>query len=138
MPNWSIGKSSFEVVYIRSPLHTLDLVPLPKLPRINIVDDHLIDKVTNIHGEVKNKWEESVAKYKSMLDKHKRFKSFNIDDLVMVHLDRKQLLIGEYNKLEQKKIGPFRILHKINDNAYIIDLLEEYAILKTFNVQDLY
>lgn len=35
----------------------------------------------------------------------------------------------------QKKIGPFGVLHKIN-NAYVIVLLDFCAIFKTFNVQD--
>ncbi len=43
VPNRSSGKSPFEIVYIRPPLHTLDLVPLPKLPGMSIIADHMID-----------------------------------------------------------------------------------------------
>ncbi|KAH9735703.1 hypothetical protein KPL71_017836 [Citrus sinensis] len=138
VPNRSSGKSPFEVVYIRPPLHTLDLVPLPKLPGMSIIADHLIHKVIDIHGEVKKKLEESTTKYKAIADKHRRFKSYKVGDYVMVHLRKERVPAGEYSKLKQKKIGPFRILQKINDNAYIIDLPEHYVISNTFNVQDLY
>lgn len=53
MPNHSTGKSPFEVVYIHSPLHTLNLVHLPKPPGMSIIVDHLIDNVIDVYGEVK-------------------------------------------------------------------------------------
>ena len=33
--------------------------------------------------------------------------------------------------------GPFEVLHRINDNAYKVDLPGEYGVLATFNVADL-
>ena len=93
VPNRSSGKSPFEVVYIRPPLHTLDWVPLPKLPGMSVIANHLIDKVIDVHGEVKNKLEESTAKYKAIADKHRRFKSYKVGDYVMVHLRKERVLV---------------------------------------------
>ena len=138
VPNHSSGKSPFEVVYICPPLHTLDLVPLPKLLGMSIIVDHLINKMIDVYEEVKKKLEESTAKYKAIADKHKRLKSYKVGDYVMVHLRKEGVPTREYSKLKHKKIGPFHILQKINDNVYIIDLPEHYVILNTFNVQDLY
>jgi hypothetical protein len=33
--------------------------------------------------------------------------------------------------------GPFRIIKKVNDNAYNVDLLGDYNVSATFNVKDL-
>ena len=38
---------------------------------------------------------------------------------------------GGQKKLDAKKIGPFRIIQKINDNAYVLDLPHEMKISKT-------
>lgn len=44
---------------------------------------------------------------------------------------------GSYNKLKEKKIGPCRILEKINNNAYKIDLPPNFQTHPSFNVKNL-
>ena len=137
MPNQSNGKPPLEIVYIRPPLHTLDLVLLPKLPGKNIIANHMVDKVINVHEEVKKKLEESTTKYKAYKNKHRHFKFFAVGDQVMVNLQKDRFRFGEYNKLKQNKIESFLVLKKINDNACVMDLWVNYNISKTFNIQDL-
>ncbi|KAF7151726.1 hypothetical protein RHSIM_Rhsim02G0024000 [Rhododendron simsii] len=109
-----------------------------QLPGMSVIAGHMAEKVANIHAEVKQKLEESTTKYKAAADKHRRVKVFEVGDLVMVHLRKERFPVGTYNKLKHKKIGPVQILQKINDNAYVVDLPEDLAISKTFNIQDLF
>ena len=46
--------------------------------------------------------------------------------------------MGKYNKLQLKKYGPYKIIQNINNNAYVIELLESMAISKTFNAVDIF
>ena len=46
--------------------------------------------------------------------------------------------MGRYNKLKPRKIGPCKILKKINDKAYEVELPEGQKFKNSFNVSDLY
>nr|GEX49109.1 ATP-dependent DNA helicase RecG [Tanacetum cinerariifolium] len=134
MVNRSTGKSPFSVVYQKPPNHTLNLVPLPKILGCSIAAENFAEKIEAIQADVRLKLEASNSKYKEDMDRHRRTKIYAEGDLVMVHLRKERFRVGTYNKLKRKKIGPCRILKKINDNAYVVDLPQDMAISNTFNV----
>ncbi|GJW21816.1 RNA-directed DNA polymerase [Tanacetum coccineum] len=132
----STGFSPFEVVYKTSPWHVVDLVDLPG--KKNIQANRMVEEVQATHEVVRANITEANAKYKFTADKHRRKKLFQVEDEVMVFLRKERFPVGTYSKLEPKKYGPYKILRKINDNAYVVDLPNTISISKTFNVSDIY
>ncbi|GJX38868.1 putative nucleotidyltransferase, ribonuclease H [Tanacetum coccineum] len=109
--NRSTGKTPFSVVYQKPPNHTLDLVPLPKIPCYSIAAKNFAEKIGAIEADVRLKLKASNAKYKEDRDKHRRTKIFAEGGLVMAHLRKERF-----------------------PNAYVVDLPEDMAISNTFNV----
>ncbi|GKF29656.1 hypothetical protein Tco_0095998, partial [Tanacetum coccineum] len=58
-------------------------------------------------------------------------------DLVWIRLGKERFPVGRFGKLQPRADGPFRVLKRINDNAYKIDLPGTYNVSATFNVADL-
>lgn len=56
----------------------------------------------------------------------------------MLHLRKGRFPKGVCNKLKYKKIYPYRIMKKVYNNTYELDLTETLNISPIFNVVDLY
>jgi hypothetical protein len=98
----------------------------------------LVDTVQTIQTEVWQRLEEFNAKYKKVTERQQRAKVFQEWELVIVYLCQELFQTGPYNKLKSKKYGPFRVLMRINDNVYIVDLPKDMAISPTFNAADIF
>ena len=123
MHNWSTSKTPFEVVYLQPPKMILDLVTLPNVPGLSQEAELAAEKVARIHQEVTSRLQQSNDKYKQAADLKKRPKEYEVGDLVMILLRKGRFPPGVYHKLKNRKLGPCRIIKKINANAYVLELL---------------
>ena len=90
-----------------------------------------------LHKVISDKIKQSNFDYKLRADVRRKFKTFDINDLAMVRIRPERFPLGTVIKLHARSAGPFKILTKLNDNAYVIDLLEDFEINPTFNIENL-
>jgi len=79
--------------------------------------------------DMKQKLMKTNTEYKEATDRHHHAKVF---------LHEERFLVGSYSKLRVKKYCPYTIIKKFANNAYVIDILDNMSIFKTFNVLDIY
>jgi hypothetical protein len=60
-----------------------------------------------------------------------------VGDLVWLHLRKDRFPELRKSKLMPRGAGPYKILEKINDNAYKLELPPEFRVSPTFNIADL-
>jgi hypothetical protein len=80
---------------------------------------------------VQEQLEKSQAKYKTRHDKHRVDHSFQVGDEVWLYISKERLK-GEGKKLKPIRYGPFKILDKIDNNAFCLDLppyMQMYAVV---------
>nr|KYP53432.1 hypothetical protein KK1_024566 [Cajanus cajan] len=63
--------------------------------------------------------------------------TFEVGDWVWLHLRKDRFLTQRMSKLSPRGDGSFQVLHKINDNAYKLDLPSKCGTSSSFNVCDL-
>jgi len=117
---------------MKVPHHLLNLPKLPIGEKFSSAANTLAEHVLNIQKLVQLKLEKSNAQYKAAINKKRREKVFKERDMVMVYLRRERIPAGSYNKLKSKKYGLFKIMKKINDNAYVVDFPSNIMMTKTF------
>ncbi|RDX65376.1 hypothetical protein CR513_55967, partial [Mucuna pruriens] len=117
--NTITSHSFFELVYEFNPLTPLDLLPMPNIScMLNCDGISKAQFVKDFHAKAHSHTEKKVEQYANKANK--RFPNL-----------RKSKL------LPKRGDGPFKVLSKVNDNAYILDMPQTYDGSHTFHVTDL-
>ena len=91
--------------------------------------------IKKLHEGLKTK--KKYAKCVEQANKDRKLLSFEVEDLVWVHLNKGRFLALKFGRLKSMVDGAFNIIEKIGENAYNLELPNGYDILPKFNVKDL-
>src|SRR6266540_388646 len=127
----------FQIVYRLLPRAPIDLMPLPSSEKLNFDATKRDELMLKLHETTKENIERMNAKYKFAGDKGRKELKFEPGDLVWLHLRKERFPELRKSKLLPRADGPFKVLEKINDNAYRLDLPADFGVSPTFNIADL-
>jgi hypothetical protein len=90
-----------------------------------------------MHETTKLNIEKMNEKYRIAASQGRKEVKLEPGDLVWLHLRKERFLELRKSKLMSCAAGPFKILTKINDNAYKLELPSEFGVSPSFNISDL-
>ena len=111
---------------------------LPINDRNNSNAHDLAEDLLKIHKQAHENIVKANARYQHKANRGlKGSKQLQIGDFAWIHLRKERFPQLRKNKLMPRAMGPFQIIDKYGDNAFKMDLLEEFGISSTFNIGDI-
>ena len=129
--------SPFQVVYGFNPRAPIDLLPLPSTETTHKDARECDDFIRKLHETTQSNIERINEKYRITGSKGRKKIKLEPGDLVWLHLRKDRFLELRKSKLMPRAAGPYKIIEKINDNAYKLELPPEFGVSPTFNIADL-
>ncbi|WVZ83846.1 hypothetical protein U9M48_030943 [Paspalum notatum var. saurae] len=127
----------FQVVYGFNPRAPIDLLPLPTGKRVHRDAKERAEFILKLHATTKETIEKMTEKYRDAGSKGRKELKLKAGDLVWLHLRKDRFPDLRKSKLMPRADGPFKIIEKINDNTYKLELPPEFGVSPTFNIADL-
>jgi hypothetical protein len=107
----------FEIVYGFKPTAPIDLLSFPMQEQVNFDASKRAELIKNLHEKARANIEKMTKKYEKCANKGRRKMLFELGDMVWVHLCKERFPDQRKSKLQLQADSPFKVLHKINDNA---------------------
>ncbi|WVZ84508.1 LOW QUALITY PROTEIN: hypothetical protein U9M48_031537 [Paspalum notatum var. saurae] len=127
--------STTKAVYGFNPRAPIDLLPLPTSERVHHDAKEPADFILKLHKTTKDNIEKINERYRDVGNKGRKKINLEPGELVWLHLWKDRFLDLRKSKLMPRADGPFKIIEKINDNAYKLELPP--GLGPTFNIADL-
>ncbi|GJX86008.1 putative reverse transcriptase domain-containing protein [Tanacetum coccineum] len=133
----SIKAAPFEALYgrkCRSP------VCWTEVGEAQILGPELIQETTEKIVQIKQRMQAARDRQKSYADLKRKPMEFQVEDKVMLKVSpwKGVVRFGKRGKLNPRYVGPFKVLEKVREVAYKLELLEELSIVhNTFHVFNL-
>ncbi|GJZ72221.1 RNA-directed DNA polymerase [Tanacetum coccineum] len=136
-PNKTTGISPFMAVYGANPTTPLDLAVLDTSTKFSKEASDVAADIKSIHQSIHDKITKTNELVKYRRDKGRKHVLFKPGDLVWLHFRKERFPSKRRSKLSPRSDGPFKVIAKVNDNAYAIDLPGNSSASATINVADL-
>jgi hypothetical protein len=91
----------------------------------------------DLHQRTREQLQSKAEHTATKANKGRRELIFQTGDMVWLHLRKERFPEQRKSKLSPRGDGPFKVLKKVGDNAYVLELPEEYGVSPVFNVGDL-
>lgn len=125
---------SSEIFYGFIPHAPIDLLSIPSFERVKFDARICSNLIFKMHKLIKENIKHLNNKYKLAGSHDRKHVVFEPGDLVWLHLRKDHFSDLHKSKLMPRANGPFKVLQRINDNAYKIDLPTKFRVSPTFNI----
>ncbi|KAL1188197.1 hypothetical protein V5N11_003226 [Cardamine amara subsp. amara] len=133
----ALSMSPLEAAYGFNLITPLDLMSLPPEKRDDQDRVAMSKFIWKLHERVQENISNRTLKYKQQADKGQRPLVLEPGEWVWVHLRSERYAKQQRGKLQPRGAGPFKVLERINNNAYRIEIIGKPRMSTTFNIVDL-